>query len=136
MNQLNDSNTIIVAGDNEEGSEVYYAIPVVMGSTDTDSNTTNTTTYTITSSESLHNGTPTTYITSNNVLNKNSNKSSCGEEVDNEYEEFTAEHSHITSENFITIPEAKGSIVKAEPLQICSDAGEQNNTQTMELYTM
>ena len=146
MDQLNEGNpTILVAGDDSESTGVYYAIPVVMGSSDSESGTTNTVTYSIPSD--ITNGTNQSSFATTVASTKSSSASTSTtfsnanhEEIDAEYAQFAAEHAHISPENFvsannISISNNKGSIVKAEPLQICSDTSGQT-TQTIEMFTM
>ena len=59
------------------------------------------------------------------------------EEIDNEYAQFAAEHSHMGDESFEDESlNNKGSIVKAEPLRLFTDPDDPSQSETVEMFTM
>lgn len=145
------STTILVAGEDSATTGVYYAIPVVMDSTSTTTSTTTTahtflTSTPVTSNQQLTSTNITNTISTNGttMISPTPTVSSAlqevhlgQEEIDEEYAQFAAEHSHIGSEGFSADSlGGKGSIVKAEPLQLFTDPSDPLQSETVEMFTM
>ncbi|KAG7158902.1 putative Myoneurin-like 7 [Homarus americanus] len=145
------STTILVAGEDSATTGVYYAIPVVMDNSATTTATTTAHTFlTTTPISSQHqqitstnigntittNGTP--MVTTARIVSSGLQDVHLGqEELDDEYAQFAAEHSHIGSESFGGDSlGGKGSIVKAEPLQLFTDPSDPSESETVEMFTM
>ncbi|XP_047480864.1 PR domain zinc finger protein 10-like isoform X2 [Penaeus chinensis] len=149
-NSVSGSTTILVAGEDSAATGVYYAIPVVMDSTSTTTATTTAPSFLTATSMSSHQPASGENVTSTMTSNGTAmvSTSSTGgqtlqqvhlaqEEIDEEYAQFAAEHSHIGSEEFS--PDSlggKGSIVKAEPLQLFTDPSDPSQAETVEMFTM
>ncbi|XP_069984131.1 myoneurin isoform X1 [Penaeus vannamei] len=149
-NSVSGSTTILVAGEDSAATGVYYAIPVVMDSTSTTTATTTAPSFLTATSMSSHQAASGENVTSTMTSNGTAmvSTSSTGgqalqqvhlaqEEIDEEYAQFAAEHSHIGSEEFS--PDSlggKGSIVKAEPLQLFTDPSDPSQAETVEMFTM
>ncbi|XP_069172884.1 myoneurin isoform X2 [Procambarus clarkii] len=144
------STTILVAGEDSATTGVYYAIPVVMDNTATSTATTTAHTFLATTSipsQQQHTSTTitnsittngTSMISSAPVVSSGLQEVNLGQEdIDEEYAQFAAEHSHIGSENFNADSLGnKGSIVKAEPLQLFTDPSDPSQSETVEMFTM
>lgn len=145
------STTILVAGEDSATTGVYYAIPVVMDSTTTTTSTTTTnhtflTATSVTSHQQITSTNITNTISTNGTTMISSTPSVSSalqevhlgqEEIDEEYAQFAAEHSHIGSEGFSADSlGGKGSIVKAEPLQLFTDPSDPSQSETVEMFTM
>ncbi|KAG0710016.1 hypothetical protein GWK47_023654 [Chionoecetes opilio] len=127
------STTILVAGEDSATTGVYYAIPVVM---DDDNNTSN---------GNSNQDTANTDVTTNgtSVSSPSEGPSSLqevnlgDEDLDDEYAQFAAEHSHLGNDEFSSDSlGGKGSIVKAEPLPLFTDPSDPSQTETIEMFTM
>lgn len=144
------SATILVAGEDSATTGVYYAIPVVMDNTTTSTAAATTTTahtfLATTSISSQQHLTSTNTITSNGtsmisatpVVSSGLQEVHLGQDdIDEEYAQFAAEHSHIGNEGFNAESLSnKGSIVKAEPLQLFTDPSDPSQSETVEMFTM
>lgn len=133
------STTILVAGEDSATTGVYYAIPVVVDNTASSTATTTTTTASsdtsfLTTTTTASQDTTTT-VTTNGTSGLAS--SSTLSDLDDEYAQFAAEHSHLPGESFGHDGlVGKGSIVKAEPLQLFSDPSDPSQSETVEMFTM
>ncbi|XP_063883376.1 myoneurin-like isoform X1 [Scylla paramamosain] len=132
------STTILVAGEDSATTGVYYAIPVVM-----DDNT-NSSTANSSNQDSANNDITNTITTNGTAISSPSEGPSSLQEVnlgdedlDDEYAQFAAEHSHLGSDGFNSDSlGGKGSIVKAEPLSLFTDPSDPSQTETVEMFTM
>lgn len=141
------STTILVAGEDSATTGVYYAIPVMMdentNTSTADSSPQNFLTNT-TSTTSSHQDTASTTTTNGTTISSPSEGPSSLQEVnlededlDDEYAQFAAEHSHLGSDEFNSDSlGGKGSIVKAEPLPLFTDPSDPSQTETVEMFTM
>ncbi|KAK7082305.1 GDNF-inducible zinc finger protein [Halocaridina rubra] len=150
------STTILVAGEDSATTGVYYAIPVVMENNTTCTSATKTATSLVQSTPSsskyesdsrdVVSATVTSTITTNGASSISASTSDSStfqsvhfghDELDDEYAQFAAEHSHMGNENFESDGlHGKGSIVKAEPLQLFSDPTDPSQTESVEMFTM
>ncbi|XP_064105503.1 myoneurin-like isoform X2 [Macrobrachium nipponense] len=150
------STTILVAGQDSATTGVYYAIPVVMENNTSSTTTTTTTSNIIQSAPTSSNqevasqeavtATVTSTVTANGtpmISTTTSDASSLQpvqfgqEEIDEEYAQFAAEHSHMESEGFQSEElNNKGSIVRAEPLQLFTDPNDPLQSESVEMFTM
>lgn len=160
------STTILVAGEDSATTGLYYAIPVVMdssGTTTTSKTNTSTATTTTTNPNTFLSRTATGPQSTSNILTRSNTTNGTSpahclvsptptsgappslqevhlghDDIDDEYAQFTAEHSHMSSENFHaeSLGGNKGSIVKAEPLQLFTDPSDPSQSETVEMFTM
>ncbi|XP_068215451.1 uncharacterized protein [Palaemon carinicauda] len=150
------STTILVAGQDSATTGVYYAIPVVMENNASSTTTTTTTSNIIQTAPTSSNqevagqevvsATVTSTVTTNGtpmISTTTSDASSLQpvqfgqEDIDEEYAQFAAEHSHIESEGFQAEElNNKGSIVRAEPLQLFTDPNDPLQSESVEMFTM
>lgn len=132
------STTILVAGEDSATTGVYYAIPVVMDDNN-DSSTANS------SNQDTANSDITSTITTNGTAISSPSEGPSSlqevnlgdEDLDDEYAQFAAEHSHLGNDGFNSDSlGGKGSIVKAEPLSLFTDPSDPSQTESVEMFTM
>ena len=140
------STTILVAGEDSATTGVYYAIPVVMDDNTTTSTANSPQNYSSTSSnQDTANTDITNTITTNGTAISSPSEGPSSlqevnlgdEDLDDEYAQFAAEHSHLGNDGFNSDSlGGKGSIVKAEPLSLFTDPSDPSQTETVEMFTM
>lgn len=145
------STTILVAGEDSATTGVYYAIPVMMdentntSTVDSSPQTFLTNTTSTTSSHQDTASTNTSTITTNGTAISSPSEGPSSlqevnledEDLDDEYAQFAAEHSHLGNDGFDSDSlGGKGSIVKAEPLPLFTDPSDPSQTETVEMFTM
>lgn len=144
------STTILVAGEDSATTGVYYAIPVMMDdNTNTSTSDSSPQTFLGNATSTTSNQDTATTVTSTTTTNGTTISSPSegpsslqevnleDEDLDDEYAQFAAEHSHLGSDGFNSDSlGGKGSIVKAEPLPLFTDPSDPSQTETVEMFTM